>query len=84
MDKFNLNWTGFSDSLSGSLRTFKRDEDLVDVTLVTEDEKLFSAHKVVLAASCGFFQNIFKSRLHSHPLIYLSESCDKKCKCSLD
>ena len=56
-----------------TFRQLKAENDFFDVTLVTEDEKFVSAHKVVLSASSQFFKNILKKTDHSKPLIYLSE-----------
>ena len=46
------------------------------MTLVSEDEHLVHAHKVVLSASSGFFKNILTQTSQTHnphdPLIYLS------------
>ena len=52
----------------GSLR---EENDFVDVTLACEDGKQFEAHKVVLASSSPFFQNLLKRNNHAHPLIYM-------------
>ena len=55
-------------SAFGSLR---EDNDFADVTLACEDGKQFEAHKVVLASSSPFFQNLLKRNNHAHPLIYM-------------
>ena len=43
----------------------------MDVTLASEDGKQIEAHKVILAMSSPFFQNILKRNKHPHPLIYM-------------
>ena len=48
------------------------DQDFSDVTLACEDGKQVEAHKVILAASSPFFQNLLKRNKHHHPLIYMS------------
>ena len=45
--------------------------DFADVTLACEDGKQFEAHKVILASSSPFFQNILRRNKHAHPLIYM-------------
>ena len=43
-----------------------------DVTLVTEDEQQFLAHKVILSGFSSFFKRILHNNPHPHPLIYLN------------
>ena len=50
----------------------KKDQDFFDVTLISDDDKTFAAHKVVLAASSDFFKHILRRADHSKPMIYLS------------
>ena len=44
---------------------------LVDVTLVGDDHKLISAHKIILTSSSEYFRSILTKHKHSHPLICL-------------
>ena len=71
-EKFCLSWNDFQATISNSLRTFQKDGDFHDVTLVTEDMKQLRAHKVILSACSEFFKTILKANDHSHPLIYLN------------
>ena len=62
------------DSLAGiftSLGLLRKEEDLFDLTLISEDEVKFEAHKVVLSASSAFFKSILKQSSTPHPLLYL-------------
>ena len=45
--------------------------DFSDVTLVSEDETLIHAHKIVLSSSSNFFGNILKKHGHPNPLIFV-------------
>ena len=45
--------------------------DFSDVTLVSEDETLILAHKMVLSSSSSFFENILKKHSHPNPLIFV-------------
>ena len=45
--------------------------DLSDVTLATEDDGQFTAHKVILAASSPFFKRLLTKNVNPHPLLYL-------------
>ena len=47
------------------------DDDFSDVTLVCEDGQQVEAHKVILASSSPFFENILKKNRHPHLLIYM-------------
>ena len=54
---FNL---GDKDFQTNTIKTFKElwnDQDFTDVTLVTGDDKLVSAHKIILGSSSVFFKN---------------------------
>ena len=42
-----------------------------DVTLVTDDQKLVTAHKLVLSTSSEYFKNIFKNNKISNPFLCL-------------
>merc|ERR1712051_238939 len=42
-----------------------------DVTLVSDDQTQFKAHKMVLCASSPFFKKIIDNNPNQHPLIYL-------------
>ena len=84
MDKFNLQWNDFMSTVSKSFAQLRREEDFYDVTLVSDDEEHISAHKVVLAASSGFFKNILKKATHANPLLYLNGIKSKELKFILD
>ena len=52
----------------------RKEEDFFDVTLVSEELRHISAHKLVLSSSSDLFKSILKATQTSnpHPLIYLS------------
>ena len=70
--KLSISWNDFQSSMSGSFGNLRKEEELFDVTLVSDDGVQISAHKVVLAACSTFFKNTLKSGIHPHPLIFLS------------
>ena len=72
MEKFCLKWNDFQVNASKSFSLLKKDQDFFDVTLISDDDKTFAAHKVVLAASSDFFKHILRRADHSKPMIYLS------------
>ena len=72
MEKFCLKWNDFQTTVSHFFSLLRKEEDLFDVTLVTDDDVQVSAHKLVLSASSSFFKSILQKYSHSQPLIYLS------------
>ena len=70
-DKLCLKWNDFQENVNTAFGSLREDKDLSDVTLACEDGQQFEAHKVVLAASSPFFQNLLKRNKHTHPLIYM-------------
>ena len=70
-EKLCLQWSDFKDNAINAFGNLRDDKDFADVTLVCEDGKQMEVHKVVLASSSPFFQNILKRIKHSHPLIYM-------------
>ena len=71
-EKFSLKWNDFQATVSQSIGLLRAEEDFFDVTLVSDDQRQVSAHKLVLSACSSFFKNIFKKNSHAHPLLYLS------------
>ena len=70
-EKLCLQWNEFRENAIGSLGSLKEDRDFLDVTLASEDGKQVEAHKVILAISSPFFQNLLRRNKHPHPLIYM-------------
>ena len=69
--KLFLQWSDFKDDLAGAFGILREDNDFADVTLACEGGRQFEVHKVVLASSSAFFQNILRKNKHAHPLIYM-------------
>jgi len=70
-EKLCLKWNDFKKNVCTSFGTLRDDKDFSDVTLACEDGKQMEAHKVILAASSPFFQNLLRQNKHPHPLIYM-------------
>ena len=64
----NYNFQGTAESM---LKKAWKEKDFSDVTLVSEDETLIPAHKMVLSSSSSFFENILKKHSHPNPLIFV-------------
>ena len=70
-EKFCLKWNDFETNVSKSFGLLRNEDYLHDVTLVCDDSKQVSAHKLVLSACSDFFKSIFKNNRHQNPLICL-------------
>merc|ERR1712115_116032 len=58
--------------------------EFFDVSLVSDDEKMMSAHKLVLSASSPYFKHILTTNKHSHPLLCLQGVSSEELQCVLD
>ena len=70
-ERFCLKWNDFESNISNSFAILRTETQLFDVTLVGQDQKRVSAHRLVLSACSDFFKSIFYSNTHSHPMLYL-------------
>ena len=70
-EKLCLQWNKFKDNVVSSFGSFREDQDFPDVTLACEDGKHIEAHRIILASSSPFFENLLRISKHSHPLIYM-------------
>jgi len=70
-EKLSLRWNDFHSNASKSFEIFRNKNYLHDVTLVSDDQNLVAAHKLVLSASSEYFDNIFKNNKMSNPFLCL-------------
>ena len=70
-EKICLKLNDFQDNIYSVFGSLRQDRDFADVTLACEDGQQIEAHKVILASSSPFFQNLLKKNKHPHPLIYM-------------
>ena len=68
---FSLRWKYFHTNISSSLKDLYTETSSTDVTLVSDDQIQFQAHKFVLSACSPVLKNLLLNNPHSHPLIYL-------------
>ena len=71
LEKYCLKWNDFNSNVSKSFSKLRNENEFFDVALVSDDQKLISAHKVVLSASSEYFKNILKQQKHPNPLLCL-------------
>ena len=58
--KVLIKWNDFNSSIPTSYPSLREERDFLDITLVSDDELKFDAHKVVLSASSTFFRNMLR------------------------
>ena len=70
-EKFTLQWNDFQTNAVQNYSKLRNSSEFMDVTLVGDDHKLVSAHKVILTSCSEYFRSILTKHEHSHPLICL-------------
>ena len=70
-EKFCLKWNNFNSNITKSLSNLRNEEDFYDVTLVGDDYKQISAHKVILSSCSEYFKHVLKKNKHAHPVLCL-------------
>ena len=61
----------FRDNLVCSLKNLLSKDETADVTLVSDDLTIFSAHKFVLSSFSPVFKDLLLNNPHPQPMIYL-------------
>ena len=70
-EKFCLKWKDFQSNVTSSISQLRTNINFQDVTLVSDDHKQISAHRVVLTSCSEYFHNVLSQNSHSHPLLCL-------------
>jgi len=71
LEGFNLSWKTLPQHLEATIRELYHEEKYTDVSLVSDDQIKFRAHRIILRACSPVFRNIIDSHPGQHPLIYL-------------
>ena len=66
-----LKWKYFNHNVTSRVLGVINEQSFSDVTLVSDDQKPFLAHKYILSTVSPVLKNILLNNPHSHPLIYL-------------
>ena len=80
---YSLKWKNFTSNVSYRLSNVFEENCFTDVTLVSDDQKQFQAHRYVLCKFSPVFEYILLSNPHSHPLIYLRGVNHQELSCIL-
>ena len=70
-EKYSLTWQTYSEHLRSMMKELMMNEDLADVTLVTEDKKLIKANMTILSACSPFFKKVLMKEQFSNSIMYL-------------
>ena len=70
-DDVHLRWVNFDTNISFILNELYRTKEYADVTLVSDDQKPFKAHKFVLSACSQLFKDLLLKNQHPHPILFL-------------
>jgi len=68
---YTLKWKDFSPNVKSRVSDVIKEQSFCDVTLVSDDQKPFQAHRYVLSTFSPVLKDILLNNPHSHPLIYL-------------
>ena len=73
-EKFCLKWNDFTTNVLNSVSRLRNETKMFDVTLMGNDQKPVSAHKLVLSACSEYFKDIFKHNIkpNAHTLLCLN------------
>ena len=69
MERFCVKWDSFEGTVTRSYSQLRNEKSFSDVTLVSEDHQLVSAHKVVLSTCSEYFKNILKQNQNGNVLL---------------
>ena len=72
MNRFlDISMNNFHESLGNSMKELLSEPDFLDVTLISEDEKMVCAHKLILSSASDFFKRMLLRNFHQRPVVIL-------------
>ena len=83
----SLKWQDFHTNLPLSFQDARLSKEFCDVTLVSDDDTVLEAHRVILVAGSLFFEKILRgSKIgnHPHPMLYLKGFFKDELTAALD
>ena len=83
-EKFCLKWSNFQSNVSKSFSSLRNEKELSDVTLISDERNLLTAHKIVLSTCSEYFKDIITLSKHHNPLICLEGVTDADLNRVLD
>ncbi|XP_043227309.1 broad-complex core protein isoforms 1/2/3/4/5-like isoform X5 [Amphibalanus amphitrite] len=73
LQKFCLKWNNFQNSVTSVFENLRQDEELVDITLCCEGQKI-KAHRMMLSACSPYFRDLLKENPCQHPVFFLKDT----------
>ena len=83
-EKLSISFTGFETHLSATLDENFSFSHFTDVTLVSDDNKQFTAHKIVLSACSPILSIILLNHPHPEPIIFFKSVKHEQLQAMLD
>ena len=84
-DEIQLAWSDFQINATQSFQCLRTNQDFSDITLVSEENHLIKAHRVILSAGSSFFKHVLTIlEAHPNPLFYLKNVSSSDLSCLLD
>ena len=71
LEDYHLRWNEFERNTANSFAKLRNEKTFFDVTLVSNDQKQISAHKLILSACSDTFRTIFSNNFTSNLVLYL-------------
>ncbi|XP_037081358.1 longitudinals lacking protein-like, partial [Pollicipes pollicipes] len=71
--KFCLKWDGFQSSVTSLFDHLRQDEELVDITLCCEGQKV-RAHRMMLSACSPYFRDLLKNNPCQQMVFFLKDT----------
>ena len=66
-----LKWKDYQENMQNEFASLRESQDFTNVTLACEDGLQVEAHKLILAASSPFFQDLFRRNRHEYSMIFM-------------
>ena len=79
-----MNWDSFGDHLKDMMKDMLVSEDLSDVTIITEDQKRFKAHKNILSSASPVLKELMKGHHEANQLLFMKGVFSAEIKSIMD
>ena len=84
LEDYHLRWNEFERNTANSFAKLRNEKTFFDVTLVSNDQKQISAHKLILSACSDTFRTIFSNNFTSNLVLYLDSLDSTEVNLMLD
>ena len=83
-EQLSLQWRDYQYETTRTFSRFRNSEDYYDVTLVSDDDKEFTAHCLILSSCSPYFDRILKRKRNANLVLCLESVSSKDLKHILD